>query len=201
MEHRPLLVAVDVQRLYRDFAPWALPAVDTVARVTARLADALSCPLYCTRTVFPSARGVLTGPWHGYEQRWHELADRAAAEPTLLEPLPDLQSRCQAVFDKHTYSAFEDPSFEARVLAYAPDPLVVTGVETDICVLATALGAIDRNLPVWLVTDAVASPDATGHRGVLASMARMPEQVRLVDADTAIAALSEGSGSSPGAAP
>ena len=197
MGHNPLLVAVDVQRLYRDFAPWALPAVDAVARATVRLADALGCPLVCTRTVFPSSHGVEGGPWQHYEARWHELASRASAEPALLAPLPELADRCREVFDKHTYSAFEDAAFERAVLGFRPEPLLVTGVETDICVLATVFGAIDRNLPVWLVTDAVAGPDPQAERGTLATLARMPEQVRLLSADQAIGALSGGEGRAP----
>jgi len=193
MSSRPLLVAVDVQRLYLDYQPWALPAVDEVARRSAHLAAALGCPLLCTRTVFPSARGVADGPWQAYERRWRELAERAHDRPELLAVHPALRERCTASFDKHTYSAFEQPDFEARVAAYAPDPLIVTGVETDICVLATVLGAIDRNLPVWLVTDAVAGPDPALHQGALATLGRMPEQVRQVDAATVIADLVGGS--------
>jgi nicotinamidase-related amidase len=189
MAHRPLLVAVDVQRLYREFAPWALAGVERVADVSAGLADALGCPLLCTRTVLPSAHGVEDGPWRAYEERWQALRARAAAEPALLDPLPALQRRCREVFDKHTYSAFESPTFADAIRAFAPSPLIVTGVETDICVLATVFGAIDRNLPVWLVTDAVAGPDARAQQGVLAMLSRMPEQVRLVTAREVVAAL------------
>jgi nicotinamidase-related amidase len=189
MDYRPLVVAVDVQRLYRDFAPWALPAVGAVAASIVRLVDALDCPLVCTRSVMPSARGVLAGPWAAYERRWQDLARRAAAEPALLEPLPELQARCRAVFDKHSYSAFEAPDFARHVARAAPAPLLVSGVETDVCVLATVFGAVDRNIPVWLVTDALAGPDPAAARGVLATLARMPEQVRLIDCDAAVATL------------
>jgi len=189
MAHKPLLVAVDVQRLYRDFAPWALGGVEAVATTIVGLADALGCPLLCTRSVLPSAHGVQAGPWHAYEERWQTLAARAAAEPELLDPLPALRQRCASVFDKHTYSAFEDEAFEDHVRAFGPSPLLVAGVETDICVLATVFGACDRNLPVWLITDAVAGPDARAQEGVLATLARMPEQVRLVSAREAVQAL------------
>ena len=189
MADKPLLVAVDVQRLYLDFAPWALGGVEAVAAAIAGLADAVGCPLLCTRTVLPSAHGVRTGPWRAYEERWQSLAARAAAEPELLDPLPALQQRCRTVFDKHTYSAFEDAAFDAHVRAFGPSPLLVAGVETDICVLATVFGACDRNLPVWLITDAVTGPDARAERGVRATLARMPEQVRLVSAREAALAL------------
>lgn len=189
MDSRPLVVAVDVQRLYRDFAPWALPEVGAVGSTIARLVDAVGCPLVCTRSVMPSARGVSGGPWAAYERRWRDLARQQDAEPALLDPLPELQERCLAVFDKHSYSAFEAPDFARHIARSAPAPLLVTGIETDICVLATVFGAVDRNIPVWLVTDALAGPDPVAGRGVLAMLARMPEQVRLIDCDGAVAAL------------
>lgn len=189
MGNRPLLVAVDVQQLYRDFAPWALGDVEAVANTIVGLAEALRCPLLCTRTVLPSAHGVVTGPWHTYEERWQPLAVRVASEPGLLDPLPGLRRRCARVFDKHTYSAFEDPAFDAHVRAYRPSPLLIAGVEADICVLATVFGACDRNHPVWVITDALSGPDALAHRGALATLARMPEQVRLVSAREAERAL------------
>lgn len=186
---RPLLVAVDVQRLYRSFEPWALEDAERVATTIARIADATRCPLVCTRALLPSAAGVHRGPWAAYERRWASLAARVRAEPELLDPLPALAGRCRATFDKHSYSAFEAPAFRDHVVAADPDPLVLAGIESDICVLATAFGAIDRNLPVWLVTDALAGPDPAAARGVLSALARMPDQVRLLDAETVIAEL------------
>ncbi|HKI56467.1 MAG TPA: isochorismatase family protein [Trueperaceae bacterium] len=191
-QRRPLLVAIDVQRLYQAFEPWALPDAARVAATIARIHDATGCPLLCTRTVMPAAAGIHDGPWAAYQRRWRELAAKLEGDPALLDPLPDVQARCHATFDKHTYSAFGAPAFRAHVEVAAPDPLVIAGVETDICVLATVFGAIDRNLPVWLVTDALAGPDPAAARGVLAMLARMPDQVRLLDADSVIAELGAG---------
>lgn len=186
---RPLLVAIDVQRLYRSFEPWALEDAERVATTIARIVDATGCPLVCTRAVLPSATGLRQGPWAAYELRWHSLAERLQSSPELLDPLPALAARCQATFDKHSYSAFEAAAFRDHVASVDPDPLLLAGVETDICVLATAFGAIDRNLPLWLVTDALAGPDPAAARGVLATLARLPDQVRLLDSETAIAEL------------
>lgn len=191
-ERRPVLLAVDVQRLYAAFEPWALAEAGRVAATIARLADRTGWPLLCTRTVLPSANGVETGPWAAYERRWASLAARLQADPELLEPFPELQERCRATFDKHTYSAFEAPAFRAHIAAARPDPLLIAGIETDICVLATVFAAIDRNLQVWVVTDALAGPDPSAARAVLATLARMPDQVRLLDADAAIAELEGG---------
>ena len=40
---------------------------------------------------------------------------------------------------------------------------MITGAETDVCVLATVLGAVDYGYRVVLVTDAVCSHSDTGH--------------------------------------
>lgn len=160
-----------------------------MAETIARVADATGCPLVCTRAVLPSARGVRDGPWAAYERRWHLLAERVRAEPELLDPFPVLAARCRATFDKHAYSAFDTVAFRDHVAASRPDPLVIAGVETDVCVLATVFSAIDRNYPVWLVTDALAGPDARAAGGVLRTLERMPDQVRLLDSHAVIAEL------------
>ena len=45
--------------------------------------------------------------------------------------------------------------------------LVVTGSETDVCVLATVIGAVDHSYRVIVVTDAVCSSSDEGHDAML----------------------------------
>jgi nicotinamidase-related amidase len=47
------------------------------------------------------------------------------------------------------------------------DTLVVTGGETDICVLATVLGAVDRGFRVVLVSDAICSSADQTHDALM----------------------------------
>ena len=61
------------------------------------------------------------------------------------------------VIDKYAHSAFEAPAFQAALDELKADTIIFTGVETDVCVLATALTAVDRGYRTILVSDAIAS--------------------------------------------
>ena len=62
--------------------------------------------------------------------------------------------------------------------------MIVTGSETDVCVLATVLGAIDRGLRTIVVTDAVCSSSDEGHDALLKLYrTRYSEQIEAVAAD------------------
>ena len=54
-----------------------------------------------------------------------------------------LSSR-RRVFDKPVYSAFAGHKLHRHLQDRCTDTLVVTGSETDACVLATVIGAVDR---------------------------------------------------------
>jgi nicotinamidase-related amidase len=103
-----------------------------------------------------------------------------------LAPRPGIDR----VVDKATYSLFECEAGIRALEATGADTLLVSGGETDVCVLATLLGAVDRGYRVVLVTDAVASFSAAGHQAVLdAVLPRLPEQVELATTDTVLAAV------------
>ena len=61
------------------------------------------------------------------------------------------------------------------------DTLIITGGETDVCVLATVLGAIDRGYRVVLVTDAICSSADQTHDALMELYrSRFSEQVEAV---------------------
>jgi nicotinamidase-related amidase len=61
------------------------------------------------------------------------------------------------------------------------DSLVITGGETDVCVLATVLGAVDRGFRVVLVTDAVCSSADETHDALMELYrSRFSEQIEAV---------------------
>jgi nicotinamidase-related amidase len=65
------------------------------------------------------------------------------------------------------------------------DTLVITGGETDVCVFATMLGAIDWGFRVILVTDALCSSADETHDAMMnIYLNRFGEQVETVTTDT-----------------
>ena len=61
----------------------------------------------------------------------------------------------------------------------------MTGSETDVCVLATVLGAVDLGYRVIVVRDAVCSSSDEGHDGLMTlDHQRYTEQIQVADAAT-----------------
>ena len=65
----------------------------------------------------------------------------------------------ELVFDKNTSSAFHTTPIDLYLRNMQVDTLVLTGVASDQCVLATAIDAADRGFHVIIATDACANLD------------------------------------------
>ena len=68
---------------------------------------------------------------------------------------------------KNRYSGFFNTDLEERLTELAPDKLIIVGVCTDICVMHTAADARNRDYPVEIPVDCVASFDEEAHRYAL----------------------------------
>ena len=88
--------------------------------------------------------------WQRYYSRWRETT-RERINPALLELLPPLSSLSPPV------SGFAEPQLLSHLQARDADGLVITGSETDVCVLGTVLGAVDVGYRVIIVRDAICS--------------------------------------------
>ena len=81
--------------------------------------------------------------------------------------------------------------FARHVAAEAPGALVHSGVETDVCVLATAMSAVDLGYRTVIATDAVASSVSESHDACLAHVyPRYDQQIELADVSAVLAAWS-----------
>ncbi len=126
-----------------------------------------------TRTVFTRFIPVhrpeqAHGAWRRYYERWAELTlDRA--DPGLYDLLPAFRPLVPPaiVTDKGTYSPWGEPGFERVIAGLGPTTLVITGAETDVCVLAAILGAVDRGFRVVVPTDGVCSSSDSTHDALL----------------------------------
>ena len=100
------------------------------------------------------------------------LAVHDAREPcrrapsTSCAPLAELVPPAE-VFDKRVYSPWVEPGLHDRLRARGVDTLVITGAETDVCVLAAVLGAVDRGYRVVVPTDAICCSSDQTHDALL----------------------------------
>jgi hypothetical protein len=129
-----------------------------------------------TRFIPPMRAADMSGMWQRYYRRW-KAATREQLDPALLQLLPSLANLCPpaTVIDKTRYSAFVEPHLFQHLQSREADGLIVTGSETDVCVLATVLGAVDLGYRVIVVRDAVCS---SSYKGLL----RLRSNRGLVDA-------------------
>lgn len=91
-------------------------------------------------------------------------------------------------YDKHVYSPWTGSDLHLRLRKKSVDSIVITGGETDVCLPATALGAIDWGLRVILVTDALCSSADETHDAMMAVyLSRFGEQIECDTTETLIA--------------
>ncbi len=79
------------------------------------------------------------------------------------------------VVDKFTYSPFVDTKLEDTLLEMGVDEVLVFGMDTDVCVLTTAVDLFDRGFHPVVVTDL--SMSHAGHQYHDAAIAILPRYI------------------------
>jgi nicotinamidase-related amidase len=178
---RSVNVCIDMQRLFGADGPWPTPWLerrrDTIVGLAARFPERV----LFTRFVPPEAAQDMPRMWRRFYERWPD-ATRARLDPSLIELISELGALVPPalVFDKPVYSPFSGTSFPRHLAERQADALVISGAETDVCVLATILGAVDHGYRVILATDAVCSSSDEGHDALLTLLGnRFTEQIEL----------------------
>ena len=96
-----------------------------------------------------------------------------------------------AVFDKFVYSAFADGRLGRHLAERGTSTLLISGAETDVCVLATVLAAVDHGYRVVIVTDAICSSSDEGHDALMRMYtSRFDIQIELAATDEVLDVLS-----------
>ena len=176
----PLLVVVDMQRVFAE-GPWATPGFQDLIPRIERLVDAFGDRVCFTRFLVPSEP---EGAWVDYYRDWEFVTKPDAAESLgLVEPFA---SRTGAGHVEKTTFGKWGPELEAMV--GGDQTLVVCGVATDCCVIATVLGAVDGGMHVRLVEDACAGISPEAHERAVGVMAGFPPQVEVTTVDAELSA-------------
>ena len=115
-----------------------------------------------------------------------ETVPRARLDPRFIQLVPPVQKFIPPanVFDKPIYSAFFRSALHLRLRERKVDTLIVTGSETDVCVLSTALGAVDYGYRIIVVKDDLCSSSDQSHDALVMLYAqRFDMQIELVEAE------------------
>lgn len=176
-----LHVCVDMQALFFPGAPWGMPWMERILPAVEAIVKS-----HARRTVFTRfipARNVETaiGAWKRYYRKWEPLTlERITPEKLELAPALARFVPPARILDKQVYSPWVGTQLDALVAASGTQTLVITGGETDVCVLATVLGAIDRGFRVVVASDAICgSADDTHDAAIVLYASRFGEQVEI----------------------
>ncbi|GAB3653708.1 isochorismatase family protein [Nocardioides korecus] len=154
----PWLVVVDLQHAFTDPASsWYADGSAAAATVVARLLEEFAGRVVMTRFVRDPGE---QGAWRDYYDAWPQF--RVPPE----DPVWDLSLAVPPgapVVDEPTFGKWG----AALAAVVGEADLVVCGVATECCVLATAVAAADAGRRVTVVADACAGGTAEGHRAAL----------------------------------
>lgn len=178
-------ICVDMQGLFARGAPWAVPWMEQILPNVVRIAAHSPRRTIFTRFLPPSSPDEAIGAWRRYYRKWRSVTgDQIGAEVTELLPALAAFVPPAVVVDKGVYSPWLDPALDALLGRGSVDTLLLTGGETDICVFATAMGAIDRGFRVVLVADALCSASDRSHDQLMDLCSRrFDTQVEVATAD------------------
>jgi nicotinamidase-related amidase len=164
---RAVHLCLDMQNLLGPDGPWQAEWAERVLPALVSLAEHAPARTIFTRFMPPAEPGSAPGAWRDFYRKWAGLTLNRI-EPAMLELMAPLNLFVPParVIEKQRYSAFSTPETEAALRALGADAVIVSGAESDMCVLATVLAAVDLGYPVIVAEDAVCSSADPTHDAV-----------------------------------
>lgn len=142
---KPVLVVVDVQNGFiTEHSQSVIPIIVDLVRRWQTVGGDVVFSRYLNYAGSPFER--LIG--------WTKMTD--APETELVAELASYVGPHTPVVDKYIYTLFT-PEGTQLVDEHGWTDLYVCGIDTDVCVLKTAVDAFERNLTPWILKDACAS--------------------------------------------
>jgi nicotinamidase-related amidase len=182
---RAVHLCIDMQNLIAPSGPWAAEWAMRVLPTICSLVERAPERCIFTRFVPPERPDQMPGAWRAFYGKWPGLTGREI-DPEALELMAPLKLFVPParLLDKTRYSAFSNSALHACLNEMGAEALIVSGAESDVCVLATVLSAVDIGYPVIVATDAICSSADPGHDAALQLYAqRFSQQVQTMQTD------------------
>ncbi|WP_438753641.1 cysteine hydrolase family protein [Pararhizobium sp. O133] len=162
-------LCVDMQRLFAEDTPWHVDWMNIVLPQVEEVAGHFPEATIFTRFIPPEHASDMNGTWRDYYTKWWMLT-REHLPDGFIDLVPSLSRLVPPakVFDKRTYSPWTEGNLDGALKSAGIETLVISGGETDVCVLAAVLGAIDLGYHVVLLSDGVCSGTDGTHDASLA---------------------------------
>jgi nicotinamidase-related amidase len=150
-------LCVDMQRMFAENTEWHTPWLQRVLPNVVSLVELDPARTVFSRFIPPLTPDDAPGVWRRYYKRWESMT-RSKLEAELIELVPELHRYVPPAktVDKSVLSPWGG-DLHSGLRHLGVDTLVVSGAETEVCVLATVMGAIDLGYRVVLATDAICS--------------------------------------------
>ena len=162
-----VVIVVDMQRGFLEKG-YLLYCGDQARRIIPNVQRLLEEQLKKGSTV------IFTADTHAPDDKEFEMFPPHCIQGTEeAEIIPELASYPSQRLPKRRYSAFYDTDLDERLAALNPEKLIVCGICTDICVLHTVADARNRDYPVEIYTNCVASFDQEAHHFALRHMEKI----------------------------
>src|SRR3977135_3527957 len=175
-------LSIDMQNIFARGGIWGTPWMERVLPAIVAIAELNPPRTVFTRFVTPLHAEDRPGRWQRYFPKW-ECATRPRLSSSQLEIVSPLSRLIPpaSVIDKPAYSAFAESILAVFLRDKSVDTLIITGSETDVCVLATVLDAVDLGYRTIVVEDALCSSFDEGHDALMTLYRnRFSEQIELM---------------------
>jgi len=178
-------LCVDMQRMFAEDTPWNIPWMNRVREPVAALSRVRASDTIFTRFVPPSTPDDAVRSWRDYYRKWPMMTRRELGDD-MVDIVPELRILVPpaVVFDKPCYSPWMDGRLHAFLQSQDVTTLVISGGETDVCVLAAVMGAVDLGYYIVLLKDGICSTSDETHDASLSVFGgRFSSQLRLASTD------------------
>lgn len=178
-------LCVDMQEMFARETEWQVPWMPRILPEVVSIAERHPAETIFTRFIPAAEPGEGVGTWARYYRKWAAmtLAEAGGEVVDLATPLRMFVPPA-VVFDKAVYSPWMNGRLAGHLTDRGIQTLVITGGETDVCVLATVLGAIDHGFRVVIATDAICSSADATHDALMTLYAdRFAEQLETAEVD------------------
>ena len=175
-------LCIDMQLIFSKGSVWETPWMERVLPIVVEIAARHKERTIFTRFITPQTPAQRPGQWQQYYQRW-KAATQEHLQPGQLDLVPALARFAPPahIIDKPAYSAFYRSGLDVFLQEKNVRCVIVTGAETDVCVVSTVLDAVDRGYRVVIVEDALCSSSDAGHEALMTIYrTRMQEQIEVI---------------------
>ena len=178
-------LCVDMQRIFSRGGLWQTPWMERVLPTIAAVTALQPARTVFSRFITPAQADQAPGQWKSYYRRW-AAATRENLAPAQLDLVPELARYAPpaVIIDKPAYSAFFRSPLADFLSERHVETVIVSGAETDVCVLSTVLDAVNIGYRVVILQDCLCSSSDEGHDALMTMYrVRYTEQINLTTAD------------------